>query len=83
MSYKCKGHDKTIDCPLKEECFRFTRESDKNQKYYDKLPYEENGGRCDFYLPHWVMKELNIIKNATSNNRNGKKGRKADQQQSP
>jgi len=79
MSYKCKGSDKHGDCPLKDTCVRFTREADKEQKYYHKLPYSDEGRRCDFYFPTWVMDELKTLKDAASNDRNGKKGRKADQ----
>lgn len=58
QSYKCKGKNHNTDCPLKSDCYRFTREPDRDQKYYKNIPYDENNGRCNFYLPHWVMDEL-------------------------
>jgi len=80
MSYKCKGTSKHGACPLRDDCFRFTRESDKNQKYYDKMPYEENGNKCDFYLPHWLINDLKQSTNgSTDYHSNGKARGNTDQ----
>jgi len=73
MSYKCKGtNSKNKNCPIKEECYRYTRESDKDQKYYDNIPWDDNGRKCDFYLPEWVIQELNQKKDAANHHSNGK-----------
>lgn len=74
MKLQCKGSDKKGDCPLRDDCYRFTREPDKNQQYYSKLPYEDNGRRCDSYLPHWIIDELIQQKNVTRNNNDDKEG---------
>lgn len=71
-SLKCRGHE----CPLKKDCYRYTREPDKNQEYYKDTPYDEYGGRCDFYLPLWVIQELKQQFNEPTNYHfNGKKRR--------
>jgi hypothetical protein len=54
----CKGWD----CPLKNDCFRYTREPEKLQEYYRNIPYDHNGERCDFYLPKWIIDELKTNK---------------------
>lgn len=76
MSYKCKGHD----CPIRQDCYRYTREPDKNQQYYKNTPYQENGGKCDFYLPKWVLDELKTNKHVTNNNNSNKERREVNQQ---
>jgi hypothetical protein len=76
MSYMCPGRD----CPLKKDCYRFTREPNKNQEYYKNTPYDERGCKCDFYLPEWVIQELKQQNNATNKPGNGKKRRSLDQQ---
>lgn len=73
----CEG----IECPLKHQCLRYVKTLNKDQKYYSVTPYDENGGKCDFYLPLWM---LDLIKNQkptkkhafTHNNIRDKKGRK-------
>ena len=81
MSLKCKGSDKKGNCPLRDDCYRFTRKPDQNQQYYSKLPYEDNGGRCDSYLPHWVITELKQQKNGiTDNNNDGEERGEIDKQ---
>jgi len=80
MSYKCKGTSKHGPCPLKDDCYRFTREPDKNQKYYQKMPYDENGRKCDFYLPQWVLNDLKQSTNGTTNKyKNGQEGWSIDE----
>ncbi len=54
----CKGYN----CPLKDDCFRHIRKPHKEQEYYQTVPYDDNGGRCDFYLPKWVIDELKTQK---------------------
>lgn len=76
-TWVCKGGN----CPLKEECLRYAKKLTENQQYYTTVPYDENGGKCDFYLPMWM---LDMIKNQkpttkhafTHNNIRDKKGRK-------
>lgn len=73
----CRGQE----CPLKKDCFRHMRKPDKNQEYYQNTPYDENGGRCDFYLPLWVIQELKQQINEPANYHfNGKKRRNTDKQ---
>lgn len=75
-SKMCKGRD----CPIKDTCFRYTREPDKNQEYYWNIPFDWNGERCDFYLPKWVLDEFKTNKNEfTHNSLYDEKGRKIDQ----
>lgn len=71
----CKGRN----CPLRNDCYRFNREPDKNQEYYKNTPYDENGGKCDFYLPLWVIQELKQKNDEPTNyHLNGKKRRSTD-----
>lgn len=74
QSKMCEGRG----CPLRDTCYRYTREPDKLQEYYTNTPYDSNGERCDFYLPKWVLDELKTNKKNefTYNNIRDQKGRK-------
>lgn len=40
---KCFG----IDCPIKEQCYRFTAKADEYQTYFLNSPIKD--GKCDMY----------------------------------
>jgi len=45
---KCFGEKEEINCPYKENCYRFTAKSDKyGQSYFMELPLKD--GKCDHY----------------------------------
>lgn len=43
---KCEGKD----CPIKENCFRFTVKSNSMwQSYFMEVPYNKETKNCEFY----------------------------------
>ena len=43
----CKGSIGAIDCPYKNQCFRYTAKADEYQSYFMELPLKN--GKCDHY----------------------------------
>ena len=43
----CKGSIGAIDCPYKENCYRFTAKADEYQSYFMELPLKDD--KCDHY----------------------------------
>jgi hypothetical protein len=55
---KCKG----TDCPLKENCYRFTAKSnDVYQSYFVDPPIKD--GKCDMFWGETQKEILNQLKN--------------------
>jgi hypothetical protein len=55
---KCKG----TDCPLKENCYRFTAKSDDvYQSYFVDPPIKD--GKCDMFWGETQKEILNQLKN--------------------
>jgi hypothetical protein len=55
---KCKG----TDCPLKENCYRFTAKSDDvYQSYFVDPPIKDS--KCDMYWGETQKEILNQLKN--------------------
>jgi hypothetical protein len=55
---KCKG----TDCPLKENCYRFTAKSnDLHQSYFVNPPIKD--GKCDMFWGETQKEILNQLKN--------------------
>ena len=44
---KCKGQIGELNCPYKENCYRFTAKADVYQSYFMDLPLKNN--KCDHY----------------------------------
>ena len=44
---KCTGQIGAIDCPHKEQCYRYTSEADEYQSYFTESPIKD--GKCDHY----------------------------------
>ena len=45
---KCHGQIEEVNCPYKENCYRFTAKADKyGQSYFMELPLKD--GNCDHY----------------------------------
>jgi hypothetical protein len=45
---KCEGQKGLINCPYKENCYRFTAKADElYQSYFMELPLKD--GKCDHY----------------------------------
>jgi len=44
---KCKGQIGEVNCPYKENCYRFTAKADAYQSYFIELPLKNN--KCDHY----------------------------------
>lgn len=43
---KCKG----TECPLKNQCYRFTIQSeDLGQSYFKDIPYSYENGECEYF----------------------------------
>jgi hypothetical protein len=40
---KCLG----TDCPLKEQCYRFTSKADEYQAFFVEVPYKD--GKCEMF----------------------------------
>ena len=43
----CSGKN----CPLKEECYRFTTEPDDLQSYFLTIPYDRETKECKYLMP--------------------------------
>lgn len=41
----CKG----LDCPVKEDCYRFNAKADEYQAYFLEAPYNKEKKQCDYY----------------------------------
>jgi hypothetical protein len=55
---KCKG----TDCPLKENCYRFTAKSnDLHQSYFVNPPIKD--GKCDMFWGETQKEILNQLEN--------------------
>ena len=50
----CKGGN----CPVKEQCTRYTAKAGSYQSYFTKVPYNENTKECDVY---WGKNADNIF----------------------
>ena len=55
--YKCKG----TDCPLKENCYRFTCKPNHWQSWFIASPFKDN--KCDFYWKNNVTAIWKKLKN--------------------
>lgn len=51
----CEG----TECPLKEECYRFSAPKSMYQSYFVEVPYDKEQKKCDYY---WKQ-DNNKIKN--------------------
>ena len=61
---KCKG----VNCPHKEQCYRYTSEADEYQSYFTESPIKD--GKCDHYWggnAEAIWSELKEIKKALLN----------------
>ncbi len=47
---KCTGQG--IDCPLKEDCWRYTAPSDEWQSYFAEMPYDKEKRECKHFWAH-------------------------------
>lgn len=48
---KCRGEEKNKNCPLKENCLRYTKKSKGyNQSYLFEIPYKKLTGSCEYLL---------------------------------
>jgi len=57
---KCLGQIDEINCPYKENCYRFTAKADKyGQSYFIELPLKNN--KCDHYWGKYGEKIWNKI----------------------
>ena len=41
----CEG----LDCPVKEDCYRFNAKADEYQCYFLEPPYDKEKKKCDYY----------------------------------
>ena len=41
----CKG----LECPVKEDCYRFNAKADEYQYYFLEPPYDKEKKKCDYY----------------------------------
>lgn len=44
---KCEGQKGLINCPYKDNCYRFTAKASDYQSYFMELPLKD--GKCDYY----------------------------------
>ncbi len=51
---KCKG----TDCPLKEQCYRYTAKDDEYQAFLVEVPYKD--GKCEMF---WGDNQEQILMN--------------------
>ena len=50
----CSG----IDCPLKENCYRYTAQPSKyRQSFFSEVPYNIEEKRCEYFMNNY-LKEL-------------------------
>jgi hypothetical protein len=66
MDTLCKG----INCPMKEQCKRYTSPADEtNQWYFTESPIKD--GKCEMFwgdVAYEIMEQLKTITNENSNN---------------
>jgi hypothetical protein len=49
----CEGKD----CPLKEDCYRYTAiPNEYRQSYFMNPPYNKEEGKCDHHMEIWKKK---------------------------
>ena len=46
----CKGKDTEINCPLKQDCFRYTSRKDRYQEWFSGIPYDKLTNECEFFM---------------------------------
>ena len=61
---KCHGND----CPVKENCYRFTAEEVWRQSYFMEVPFRD--GECKMYWSESAHNIFNQLKDLLKNNNN-------------
>ena len=56
----CKG----INCPLKENCYRFLIEPNKDSQFLGSIPYDKENNYCHFFTEPPFLKEEYIKEKA-------------------